>query len=240
MFKPSPIVEIRTPLQSNSNSFSYQKGFENFQKPINSSLLAEQHAKQNSDGGTNDKLFEYIRNPKGYHVFNVRERQFVNQVIDFVDFSEIVSKPPTGVNISTNNNIFYESKSREGSSQFVIPTVLKGSCDIFAKPGDKFSETINEIVSKIYIDDREKAKFIEYLRSQPSYKLYSESDKLACFDELFGHEAKPAIFVNLYKLLGKVFKNESIKSLDFQLSQTEQQILESIIVRKYNNKITVK
>jgi hypothetical protein len=236
MFKPSPIAEIRTPLQSNSNSFSHHKGFESFHRPTNTNFLIEQHAKQNSDVAPNDKFFEYIRNPKSVHALNVRERQFLSQVFEYVDFSEIVAQTQIG----TKANILGESTSREVVSQFIIPTVLKGSCDIFAKTNEKLPDNVNEIFSKIYIDDRDRIKFIDFLRSQPSYKLYSETDKLACFDELFGHETKPAIFVNLYKLLGKVFKNESIKALDFQLSQTEQQILESIIIRKYSQKLTGK
>jgi len=230
-------MEIHTPHHNKSNSFSHQRGFEVLHRPISATHLVEQQTKQSSDNGPNDKLFDYIRNPKGHHVFNSKERNFVSQIYDFVDFSEIVPKIPAFAN---TNNIFTDFQPKEDNCQFVIPSMLKASCEFFAKNGDKYSEVLSEIVGKIYIDDRERIKFFEYLRSQPSYKFYAENDKLACFDELFGQESKPAIFVNLYKLLGKVFKNESIKALDFQLTQNEQQILQSIIVRKYNNKITAK
>jgi hypothetical protein len=236
MFKPSSFVEIQTPIRSDSIPFPHPKDLDSLFKPTNASPFSEQNAKQNFDAKTNDTIFEFIRNPKGSAVMNVRERHFVNQIFEYVDFSEILSRPLASV----NGDSIRESSFKMGGSSFPIPNVLKGYNDFFINSNDKFSEQINEVFAKIYIDDRERAKFVEFLRSQPSFKLYSESDKLACYDELFGHEAKPAIFVNLSKILGKIFKGEPIKALEYQLSQTEQRILESIVTRKYGQQIVSK
>jgi len=216
-----------------NNSFSSRVGFEPIRPRNSSMLLSEKKLKQHNERVTNDVIFEHIKNPTSACVLNCKEREFISQVIDLLE----VSEPKATF---TEEALFFNAASdntTEDNGMFVVPKFNKASGELSANLVPKENPTIPKLYKSLYSEDKERRRFMDYLKSQPSFKMYSETDRLACLDDLCGQDYNPTIFLTLYKLLLKVFKNEAIQASDFQLTPNEYQILESVLVRKYGAKI---
>lgn len=237
MFNRPQFKSINGSLYSNNssmnNSFSSRMGFEPIRQPIHSMLMSEKKHKQQNEIVSTDVIFEHIKNPISLSVLNSREHEFINQVVDLLDLSESNSG-------FIDDGWFHNTASdntAEDNTLFIVPKFNKGSGELSTKFVPKESPAISKLYKCLYSDDKDRKRFMDYLKSQPSFKLYSETDKLACLDDLFGQDYNPTIFLTLYKLLVKIFKSEAIKASDFQLTPNEYQILESVLVRKYGAKI---
>jgi hypothetical protein len=237
MFNRPQFKSINNSFKSNNNSvnnsFSSRIGFEPVRQPMHSTLLNEKRHKQQNEVAGAEAIFEHIKNPIDLSVLNSREREFISQVADLMDLSE------SNVGFVEEPWIFNpESQDTQGDNAlFIVPQFNKGTGELASKFAPKENPNMSQIFSCIYSEDKDRKRFMDYLKSQPSFKMYHETDKLACLDDLFGQEYNPTIFQTLYKLLVKIFKSESIKASDFQLTPNEYLILESVLVRKYDAKI---
>ncbi len=238
MFNRPQFKSINSSLHSNNssanNSFSSRMGFEPIRQPLNPMLIDEKRYKQHKERISSEVIFEHIRNPTGLSALNSQEREFINQVADLLDLSESNFEPQEErwpINNAPGNSF------ADDNALFIVPKFNKGIGEL----SNKFASRENPITTKLYkclyFEDRDQKRFMDYLRSQPSFKMYSKVDKVACLDELFAQDYNPTIFLTLYKLLVKIFKSEVIKASDFQLTPNEYQILESVLARKFEAKI---